>query len=89
MRKLKLKLLADELENLKEENQRLLIENDFLRSKCVQIEQEVTERMLKEELIRLEAQAKTVGGICEITGNECSYGLNCENCPERINWPWK
>lgn len=85
----KLKLLTDELEKITAENQRLLIENDFLRSRCVKIEQEVTERMLKEELIRLEAQAKTAGGICEITGDECSHGLNCENCPEMENWPWK
>lgn len=52
----KMRLLVDELEKLRENNQRLLIENDLLRSKCAEIEAQVTDRMLKEEMIRLEME---------------------------------
>lgn len=79
----KMRLLVDELEKLRENNQRLLIENDLLRSKYRKIEQQVTERMLNEEIIRLDAQ------ICEITGDECYRSGNCEKCSEMENWPWK
>lgn len=85
----KMRLLVDELEKLRENNQRLLIENDRLRSKCRKIEQQVTERMLNEEIIRLDAQIRTNGGICEITGDECHRSGNCKKCPEMENWPWK
>ena len=79
----KLLLLTDELEKSQEENQRLLIENDFLRSKCAKIEQEVTDRMLKEEIIRMNAPKQ-----CSLTGEQC-FMETCENCPELTNWPWK
>ena len=77
----KLKLLTNEIEKITAENQRLLIENDFLRSRCIKIEQEVTERMLKEEIIRMEAQCPLLGDMC--------FCNSCENCPEMENWPWK
>jgi len=48
-------LLADEIGRLRDDNQRLFVENDLLKQKVETIEAETIDRMLTEEITRLEA----------------------------------